>query len=493
MKRECFSALAVTLLLIVLDVVFGLSLRAPHSALRAAVNEGSWETVVIKDVPHVKQKPDFCGEACAEMWLRKLGKNADQDYVFDQCGVDPVLARGAWTPELAAGLRKIGFQIGDVWHKIDPGKPEQPAAAGGAEAEWRALLADLRKGVPSIVCMHADDSPRTTEHFRLILGFDGKSDEVVYHEPAFDDGAYKRMSREKFLKLWPLKSGEKAWTAIRLRLEPGDIKIGPRPDGHTPAEFCQHIMELKKKVPAGESFTLVLSPPFVVLGDEPASIVRERARSTVQWSVEKLKALYFKKDPDEIIDVWLFKDKGSYEKHAKGLFSDTPTTPYGYYSETHRALIMNIATGGGTLVHEIVHPFVRANFPECPSWFNEGLGSLYEQSEEKDGRIHGRTNWRLAGLQEAIQKGKVPTFEALTGTSSDEFYNKDRGTNYAQARYLCYYLQEKCLLAKFYQDFAAARKEDPTGYKTLVKVLGEKDMKAFQERWQEYVLKLRFP
>jgi len=28
------------------------------------------------------------------------------------------------------------------------------------------------------------------------------------------------------------------------------------------------------------------------------------------------------------------------------------------------------------LVHEIVHPFMRANFPECPAWFNEGLASL---------------------------------------------------------------------------------------------------------------------
>ena len=493
MKRACFSTLAVALLVLAFDAVFGLSLRAPHSALRAvvAVPEGSWETVILKDVPHVKQKTDFCGEACTEMWLRKLGKNADQDYVFDQCGVNPMLARGAWTPELAAGLRKIGFVVGDVWHKIDAEKPEQ--ASAGVEAEWRALLADLRKGVPSIVCMHATDTPQTTEHFRLILGFDGKTDEVVYHEPAFADGAYKRMARATFMKLWPLKSGEKAWVAIRLRLEPGDLKIGPKSEGHTPAEFCQHIMDLKKKVPAGEGFSLVLAAPFVVVGDEPAARVADHAKRTVQWSVEKLKALYFKKDPDEILDIWLFKDKDSYEKHTKSIFSDTPTTPYGYFSETHGALIMNIGTGGGTLVHEIVHPFVRANFPECPSWFNEGLGSLYEQSEEKDGRIHGMTNWRLAGLKEAIQKGKVPTFEALTGTTSDEFYNKDRGTNYSQARYLCYYLQEKGLLVKFYADFAAARKEDPTGYKSLVKVLGEKDMKAFQKRWEAYVMELKFP
>ena len=31
-----------------------------------------YQDVLIKEVPHVKQKPDFCGEACAEMFLKKL-------------------------------------------------------------------------------------------------------------------------------------------------------------------------------------------------------------------------------------------------------------------------------------------------------------------------------------------------------------------------------------------------------------------------------------
>ncbi len=142
---------------------------------------------------------------------------------------------------------------------------------------------------------------------------------------------------------------------------------------------------------------------------------------------------------------------------------------------------MNIATGGGTLVHEIVHPFVAANFPECPAWFNEGLGSLYEQSGEEDGRIVGYTNWRLHGLQEAIRKKRVPSFKTLCSTTTDEFYEKDRGTNYAQARYLCYYLQQHGLLRKFYHRFYADRKKDPTGYATLQEILGRSDMARLSE------------
>ena len=54
-------------------------------------------------------------------------------------------------------------------------------------------------------------------------------------------------------------------------------------------------------------------------------------------------------------------------------------------------------------------------------------------------------------------------------------------------------LQEKNLLVRFYKEFFAHHKEDPTGYRTLERVLGEKDMAAFQKSWEKYVLSLRAP
>jgi len=136
---------------------------------------------------------------------------------------------------------------------------------------------------------------------------------------------------------------------------------------------------------------------------------------------------------------------------------------------------------------------MAANFPECPAWLNEGLGSLYEQSAQRGGKIVGLTNWRLAGLQKAIKAGKVPAFKWLTARTDAQFYGSDPGTNYAQSRYLCYWLQQKGLLRKFYHDFHANRKTDPTGYETLKKVLAAKDMAAFKKKWEAYILKLRFP
>jgi len=255
--------------------------------------------------------------------------------------------------------------------------------------------------------------------------------------------------------------------------------------------YDRHVVALKKRVPAG--FTVVEQPPFVVIGDEAPAKVRERAAGTVKWASDSLKESYFLHDPDEIYDIWLFRDAKSYYGHAKELWNAEPDTPYGYASSRDRALVMNIATGGGTLVHEIVHPYIHRNFPESPAWFNEGLASLYEQCGERDGRIVGFTNWRLAGLQEAIRAGKVPTFEALMATTPREFYDEDPGTNYSQSRYLLYYLQQRGLLRPYYRAFVANHGEDPTGHQTLRKILAVEDMQQAQRDWESWVLDLKFP
>jgi hypothetical protein len=265
------------------------------------------------------------------------------------------------------------------------------------------------------------------------------------------------------------------------------------PEVSAPGALEAHLAALREFLPDGE-FHVVVARPFVVIGDGTRQAVERSAEHTVGWAVELLKASFFEAEPAGYLDVWLFQGEGSYERNTRAFFGRKPHTPFGFYSPEHRALIMNIATGGGTLVHEIVHPFVRADFPACPAWFNEGLGSLFEQcGVDDEGRIAGRTNWRLSGLQKAIRAGELPPFAALLATSDEGFYDRDPGTNYAQARYLCYYLQEKGLLRRFYREFKAAHASDPTGLATLQRVLGTQDLEQFQLVWSKFVLDLSFP
>ena len=110
----------------------------------------------------------------------------------------------------------------------------------------------------------------------------------------------------------------------------------------TDADYARHVERLKARLPA-KTFTVVIEKPFVVIGDGPPREVERRASRTVRWAVRQLEAMYFERPPRHIIDVWLFAGDRSYRRWAKALFGDEPDTPYGYYSPSDRAMVMNIS------------------------------------------------------------------------------------------------------------------------------------------------------
>jgi hypothetical protein len=239
---------------------------------------------------------------------------------------------------------------------------------------------------------------------------------------------------------------------------------------------------------AGQGFTVVIEPPFVVIGDEAPATVRHHATGILHWSIQLLEAEYFKARPDKLIEIWLFKNERTYRVGAKKFFGDTPDTPYGYYSPTRDAMVMNIGPGAGTLVHEVVHPYMEANFPSVPAWFNEGLASLYERPSEKNGHIVGLPNWRLPSLKKQIADKSLPELPRMLTTTTDEFYGAEFDA-YAYARYLLLYLQDQGKLTAFYERFVAD-KDDPTGRAALEAVLGEK-LETFEPTWRAWVTALR--
>jgi hypothetical protein len=257
------------------------------------------------------------------------------------------------------------------------------------------------------------------------------------------------------------------------------------------AAFEEHVRERQRSF--GPGFTVLAVPPFVVIGDGSPDWVREDANDVVKVAAKALKERFFDRDPAAIVDVLMLATESSYDRYA-GSFFARPSTPYGYYSPCDRAIYVNMTLGNGTLVHEMVHAFMEATFPACPTWFNEGLASLYEQTDLASGKLAGRVNWRLPGLQSTILRHKTIPLAELLATSRLSFYaEKKSGLHYAMARYLCFYLQEKGLLERFFHRFVERQAEDPTGTETLKEVLGEKDLSAFQARWEKEVLALSYP
>lgn len=236
-----------------------------------------------------------------------------------------------------------------------------------------------------------------------------------------------------------------------------------------------------------QGFIVVVSPPFVVIGDESAKKVGSRV-NFVNWVIELIEKDFFAKQPDKVIEIWLFRNEKTYRAGAKKYFDDEPETPYGYYSSEDDALVMNIGPGAGTLSHELVHPYIEANFPDSPSWFNEGLASLYEQPRERDGHMWGTTNWRLPGLQSMIRAKKLPSLKSLLSTTRDGFYNANFDA-YAYARFLCQYLQDHGKLRDFYKKFSTDSK-DLTGQRAMEAVLGQ-DLASFQPVFEKWAMSLR--
>lgn len=429
----------------------GLALLLTWLVVGQALAEGpTLKSVRIAGIPHIQQKPDFCGEACVAMYCDKLGVPIGQGDVFTASGLDPALGRGCWTRELSAAVKRLGFKPGSVWYSVKISDAD-PKGGKQLEALFARMHAELRAGYPSIVCMRYGFSPGATEHFRLITGYDAAKDEVIYHEPAVADGADRRMSRADFLKLWPLKYRKDRWTVVMLTMQAEQLRppTVSASQLYTEADYAQHVRALKKKLPSG--FNIVMSKPFVVIGDEPLDTVKMRSQRTVQWAVTRLKKAYFTKDPTRILNIWLFKDKASYEKHCKQLFGFAPHTPFGFYSDTHGALVMNIATGGGTLVHELTHALMEPDFPEAPTWFDEGLASLHEQCSIGEDRIVGRVNWRRPALRAALDARRLRPLRKLI--TKRDFRTNNKGLNYAHARYFVFYMQERGLLGAFYRRF----------------------------------------
>src|SRR5262245_62051537 len=84
----------------------------------APKNPGERASLLIENVPHVRQKPDFCGEAVVASFAQAAGAEFDQDDVFDLSGMDPARGMGVTTSELKTALERMGFDPGPVWHDV---------------------------------------------------------------------------------------------------------------------------------------------------------------------------------------------------------------------------------------------------------------------------------------------------------------------------------------------------------------------------------------
>ena len=242
----------------------------------------------------------------------------------------------------------------------------------------------------------------------------------------------------------------------------------------------------------GEECQVLVRAPFVLGGDFDQQELAGVYEKTIAPAVRALRHSYFDAEPNAPVTVLVFRGEESYNRYCERLFDERGISIYGYYKPKLRTLVLNLGTGQGTLLHELTHALVDFDFPEIPDWFNEGLASLHEQSRfrvDDDGpSIEGLVNWRLKGLQEVARAGQLSSLARML--ENPYFRGPSEGTNYAQARYFCLYMQERGVLQDFYRSFRRRHADDPRGLQTLAEVFPGVSIEELDRAFQQWVLEL---
>jgi hypothetical protein len=231
-------------------------------------------------------------------------------------------------------------------------------------------------------------------------------------------------------------------------------------------------IELAKRELGSRTRTQIVDGVFVVVGDTSGTALMESA----------LVAYFngrFDRRPQEAVSVYLFASTERYQAYCRDhLGMSRCASDYGAYYPHLRRIVMNSGLGLGTLTHELVHPIIETDFPNAPSWLNEGIASLYEAPViPRPGQIHGRKNWRYPRLLSALgdkQKQALVSSERLFLTLIEfrEFHGEHEALNYAFARYFCQWLDAQNKLWPFYRTWRDNYASDRGGLKAFAEVTG---------------------
>lgn len=266
----------------------------------------------------------------------------------------------------------------------------------------------------------------------------------------------------------------------------------PAPPDYDLESDRERRIKAAKEEMGGKTSSATVSNVFVVVG--PSGQLYDQSVALFRSAMTGYLNKRFDKAPTEAISVYLFPDGKTYETFCTRKYNAPCIAHFGFYEPTNRYMVMNIGLGVGTLTHEIVHPLVESDFPSAPTWINEGIASVFEQPQiPKPGEIHGGKNWRWPRLKKALttpaERDIKARLEHYFGMHDETFRAYDEDLNYAAARYICQWMDEKGKLWAFYHRWRDTVATDPTGEKAFKEVMGMTPAEATPV-WQKWVLAL---
>jgi hypothetical protein len=165
-----------------------------------------------------------------------------------------------------------------------------------------------------------------------------------------------------------------------------------------------------------------------------------------------------------------------------------------YYMALDNSVLAWTSSGGGTLIHEMIHALINNDFANAPFWINEGLASLYEETD-------GNTpidNYRIIFIQEAFKNKKcfMPLLELFGASKYQSLFEEDYNLVNAYSRYFCKYVYDRFgikKLARVYKELKQSGNPIPEKQYDLICTITGKTRNELQSDWQDYLLKASVP
>jgi hypothetical protein len=227
---------------------------------------------------------------------------------------------------------------------------------------------------------------------------------------------------------------------------------------------------------------------FVIFSNLDDKTTYQLIDSDIRNTTEAMINNYIEVRPDYVTAVFLFKDMESYKKFAMKEFEieEHDLSPYGFYKISRNVILVRYVSWKGSVTHEVTHAMLQNDFPDIPSWFNEGFAALHEKPIFNNGKLIGNFNWRILALRRAFNENKYTSLRYLMNTNDNDIYSEKSSFYYAQACYALMLLQEKNLVEDFYKTFRDNYSKDHTGIKQFEKLTGM-PLEEFDKELTDYI------
>lgn len=187
---------------------------------------------------------------------------------------------------------------------------------------------------------------------------------------------------------------------------------------------------------------------------------------------------YFNDDQEYLITIVISDDPYELVSIVERMYAQVSMPVYapflGLFSAADSLVVATIGGGYGTLLHELMHALITADYPRAPGWLDEGMATLYERSKWTRTRLIGLPNWRM----EFVGQENIPTLKEF-----DQMLRRRIKTKYdlAYIRLLMLFLDQKAVVNQFYQ--AQKAQQETFKISETLKQFGEEFSEA---EWQKF-------